>query len=358
MKKLCALLAVWAALMTAACGDTVYNNNYTLSEPEARAAAFRAVAPNVAELKYGDEFGTGFVYTVSAGAPVLVTALHVVGADFDPAILGVRFYGETDYAVSTEDAPVAELLGYDETYDVAVLRLLSAPARDFADLAAAGASGAEVGSAALCIGNTGGGGLYASDGIVSAAEKVMSVEGRYLAVTATTAAVNAGCSGGPVVDLSGRLIGMGFAQQRSLDGSDRPMQDMNYMIPAEIVDAVCSLALARAETGAAGGQLPYLSGLLTLTWNPTSVKAAAQSAALGFTGAFTRDGFTVTDAFTGTASSAFRTGDVIRAIDGRAVDGYIGLTAALYRAAGRTEDAVVTVVRDGAETEIAVSLRR
>lgn len=356
MKKLCALLAVWAALMTAACGDTVYNNNYTLSEPEARAAAFRAVAPNVAELKYGDEFGTGFVYTVSAGAPVLVTALHVVGADFDPAILGVRFYGETDYAVSTEDAPVAELLGYDETYDVAVLRLLSAPDRDFADLGADRVSGPEPGSATLCIGNAGGGGLYASDGIVSAAERVMSVDGRYLAVTATTSAVNAGCSGGPVVDLSGRLVGMGFAQQLTLDGSERPVQDMNFMIPAEIVDAVCSLVLDRAEAGHTGA-LPYLSGLITLSWNPTSVKATAQSVALGITGAFTADGFTVTDAFTGTASSAFMAGDVIREIGGADIDGYIGLTAALYRATGRTADTAVTVLRGGAETEITINLR-
>ena len=342
--------------MMAACGDTIYNNRYTLTETEARTAAFEAVAPNVAELKYGDEFGTGFVYTVRDGAPVLVTALHVVGTDFDPALLSVRFYGETDYAVSTEDAPVAELLGYDETYDVAVLRLLSAPDRDFADLGAAGASGADAGSAALCIGNTGGGGLYASDGIVSAAEKVMSIDGRYLAVTATTSAVNAGCSGGPVVDLSGRLVGMGFAQQLTLDGSDRPVQDMNYMSPAEIADAVCTLVLDRAEAGHTGA-LPYLSGLITLSWNPTSVKATAQSVALGITGAFTADGFTVTDAFTGTASSAFMAGDVIRAIDGADIDGYIGLTAALYRATGRTADTAVTVLRGGAETEITINLR-
>ena len=356
MRKFCALLAVWAALMMAACGDTIYNNRYTLTETEARTAAFEAVAPNVAELKYGDEFGTGFVYTVRDGAPVLVTALHVVGTDFDPALLSVRFYGETDYAVSTEDAPVAELLGYDETYDVAVLRLLSAPDRDFADLGADRVSGPEPGSATLCIGNAGGGGLYASDGIVSAAERVMSVDGRYLAVTATTSAVNAGCSGGPVVDLSGRLVGMGFAQQLTLDGSDRPVQDMNYMIPAEIVDAVCSLVLDRAEAGHTGA-LPYLSGLITLSWNPTSVKAPAQSVALGITGAFTADGFTVTDAFTGTASSAFMAGDVIRAIDGADIDGYIGLTAALYRATGRTADTAVTVLRGGAETEITINLR-
>lgn len=342
--------------MMAACGDTIYNNRYTLTETEARTAAFEAVAPNVAELKYGDEFGTGFVYTVRDGAPVLVTALHVVGTDFDPALLSARFYGETDYAVSTEDAPVAELLGYDETYDVAVLRLLSAPDRDFADLGADRVSGPEPGSATLCIGNAGGGGLYASDGIVSAAERVMSVDGRYLAVTATTSAVNAGCSGGPVVDLSGRLVGMGFAQQLTLDGSDRPVQDMNFMIPAEIVDAVCSLVLDRAEAGHTGA-LPYLSGLITLSWNPTSVKATAQSVALGITGAFTADGFTVTDAFTGTASSAFMAGDVIRAIGGADIDGYIGLTAALYRATGRTADTAVTVLRGGAETEITINLR-
>mgnify|MGYP005762627157 CR=1 FL=1 len=356
MRKFCALLAVWAALMMAACGDTIYNNRYTLTETEARTAAFEAVAPNVAELKYGDEFGTGFVYTVRDGAPVLVTALHVVGTGFDPALLSVRFYGETDYAVSTEDAPVAELLGYDETYDVAVLRLLSAPDRDFADLGADRVSGPEPGSATLCIGNAGGGGLYASDGIVSAAERVMSVDGRYLAATATTSAVNAGCSGGPVVDLSGRLVGMGFAQQLTLDGSDRPVQDMNFMIPAEIVDAVCSLVLDRAEAGNTGA-LPYLSGLLTLSWNPTSVKATAQSVSLGITGTFTADGFTVTDAFTGTASSAFRTGDVIRTIGGADIDGYIGLTAALYRATGRTADTAVTVLRGGAETEISINLR-
>ena len=342
--------------MMAACGDTIYNNRYTLTETETRTAAFEAVAPNVAELKYGDEFGTGFVYTVRDGAPVLVTALHVVGTDFDPTLLSVRFYGEADYAVSTEDAPVAELLGYDETYDVAVLRLLSAPDRDFADLGADRVSGPEPGSATLCIGNAGGGGLYASDGIVSAAERVMSVDGRYLAVTATTSAVNAGCSGGPVVDLSGRLVGMGFAQQLTLDGSDRPVQDMNYMIPAEIVDAVCTLVLDRAEAGHTGA-LPYLSGLITLSWNPTSVKATAQSVALGITGAFTADGFTVTDAFTGTASSAFMAGDVIRAIGGADIDGYIGLTAALYRATGRTADTAVTVLRGGAETEITINLR-
>ena len=147
-----------------------------------------------------------------------------------------------------------------------------------------------------------------------------------------------------------------LSQQLTLDGSDRPVQDMNFMIPAEIVDAVCSLVLDRAEAGNTGA-LPYLSGLLTLSWNPTSVKATAQSVSLGITGTFTADGFTVTDAFTGTASSAFMAGDVIRTIGGADIDGYIGLTAALYRATGRTADTTVTVLRGGAETEITINLR-
>ncbi len=348
MRKLTYLLVTLIALSLAACGDTV--NNYTVQGAVSFEDGFAAVAPNVAELRYGDEVATAFVYTRYDGAQIMLTCYHIFGGDFDKSLLSLRFYGDADFAYG------AELIGYDSAYDVAVLLVESPPQRDFADLRASCRFTPAAGCATLAIGNSSGAGLAAFDGILSDAERIVTKDGRCLAVSATTSAVNAGCSGCPVVDAEGNFLGIGFAQQIVSDDNGRPVVDANYMIPAEIADAVYSLAVARYADGASG-QLPYVSNVISLTMNTSTLKASAQSVALGFTGSFTPSGFTVTDSFDGTVCSELVKGDVIVSIGDRAADGYIAMTAALYKATGEEKGVNMGYMRGGSLMETSISFR-
>lgn len=341
MKKiLAACIATLLAAFATACTPTVVNH-YTNAIEDRKSECVANLLPNVVELQYGASFGTGFIYTFDGGDPIMLTNFHLSGTDsFYAENLSARFYGTTDYV-----SDVIEVLGYDATYDTVVLRILSnAPKIDCTDLRAKINVLPKAGEDVLLVGNSTGNGLSVFDGIVSAAEKTIEIDGKTLATMSTTAAVNVGCSGCPVVNTEGEFLGIGFAQSRTF--SESPVQDMSYVLPAEIVDAICELALHYSQNELyCGKQIPHLSNRIQLRWNALRTKATAQLVDLMCSGEFTNDGFTVTDTFNG----RLRSDDVIEKINGRDADGYIGITAALY-ATSRPDVACRLTVRRAGET--------
>lgn len=145
----------------------------------------------------GNTGGSGIIVDRSG---IIVTNHHVVRGSEDPTQILCSLYDGRRFAVK-------ELVGFDRDSDIAVLRIEASNLR----AASLGDSdGARVGQWVLCIGNAEGLEGTVTHGIVSAVGRRGLVERTSTPddLIQTDAAINRGNSGGPLVDLHGRVIGM------------------------------------------------------------------------------------------------------------------------------------------------------
>ncbi len=165
--------------------------------------------------------GTGFVWDAAGH---VVTNDHVVeGAKS----LAVR--------LASGEAVRAQLVGVAPNYDLAVIRLQGA--RQMPPPIAVGSSAdLKVGQAAFAIGNPFGLDQSLTTGIISALKRRLpSQGGREISnVIQTDAAINPGNSGGPLLDSSGRLIGVNTAIY-SPSGSNA---GIGFAIPVDVVNRI------------------------------------------------------------------------------------------------------------------------
>ena len=157
------------------------------------AEVVRAVSPHVVRIESPSGRGSGVVFDARGD---VVTDAHVVGR--------VRDFVVT---LSGGDQHRATLVAADRSRSLAVVRIhgaTPAPAT-FAD-----ASSRRVGDVALAIGNALGSRPSVTQGIVSAVSRRVPGDNGVAPSPAmrTTAAINASNSGGALVDLSGRVIGI------------------------------------------------------------------------------------------------------------------------------------------------------
>jgi S1-C subfamily serine protease len=152
---------------------------------------------------------------------LLITNYHVIESEVDPS-----FRGNSRLSIRMGDTTSpripAKVVGWDKTLDLA---LLSAPVGgDFVfslvDKALPG-----VGDTVRAIGSPLGLEQTITSGIVSSLSRrgILQI-GDAIQIDA---AINPGNSGGPVIDTSGRLVGVAFA------GAPAPFQGLNFAIPAE-----------------------------------------------------------------------------------------------------------------------------
>jgi S1-C subfamily serine protease len=136
-----------------------------------------------------------------------LTATGVVWSA-DGVILTTSHGVERDEEVSVETADgtrlPASVAGRDPDADLAVLRV---SASGLPALGRAGTDEAQVGHLVLALGRPGDFGLQATFGIISARIEVQT-EGRPEHLLSTDANLYPGFSGGPLVDVSGRLVGL------------------------------------------------------------------------------------------------------------------------------------------------------
>ncbi|WP_395462686.1 DegQ family serine endoprotease [Wolbachia endosymbiont of Cantharis cryptica] len=102
----------------------------------------------------------------------------------------------------------AEVLGYDAKTDLAVLKIKAD--KDLSFVAFGNSDKARVGDTVMAIGNPFGLGGSVSTGIISARSRDISI-GTMNEFIQTDAAINRGNSGGPLFDLSGKVIGINTA---------------------------------------------------------------------------------------------------------------------------------------------------
>jgi S1-C subfamily serine protease len=192
----------------------------------------RATAPGVVLVTSGHgRLGSGFLVDDERR---LLTNAHVVeGAE------------EATLTFSDGTEVTAEVLGRDESTDLAVLEAERVPAS--ASPLPLGASGAlEVGEGVLAIGNPFGLERTATTGIVSATERIIRAPNRFAIQNAiqTDAAINEGNSGGPLLDLGGRVVGIN--SQIATSGDSAGNVGIGFAVP---IDTVRPVAESIIETG-------------------------------------------------------------------------------------------------------------
>ena len=168
--------------------------------------------------------GSGFTYNYK-GEMIIVTNNHVVD-------------GASSITVSFSDGKTysAKVLGTDATNDLAVLST-NAPANAYHPLTIISSSTLSVGESVIAIGSPYGLNGTMTTGIISALDRSITVtedSGVTLEMTGliqTSAPINSGNSGGPLMTLGGKVIGITNASVSNSDG-------LGFAVPSDTILSV------------------------------------------------------------------------------------------------------------------------
>jgi S1-C subfamily serine protease len=211
-----------------------------------------------------EDQGTGMI--ISSGGEV-VTNNHVISG---ATVITVTLYGQTK-------AMPATLVDTDPTNDVALLQITGAsnlPTVNFDN-----SDNVQVGDAAVAIGNA----LGLSAGTPTVTQGIISAKGRTVQAGSsssnavetltnmfqTDAAINPGNSGGPLVDSSGKVIGINTAVAASSGGSSQA-QNIGFAIPANKITGLLPGLRDHAinpEVGFLGVSIETLTAQLRSAYN-------------------------------------------------------------------------------------------
>ena len=250
--------------------------------------------------------GSGFVYDDQGH---VITNQHVVD--------GAGSVKVTLWNGKTYDATV---VGTDPSTDIAVLDV-DAPASALEPLSLADSSKLEVGDGVVAIGSPFGLEQTVTSGIVSALHRQITAPNDFAIDDAiqTDAAINHGNSGGPLLDMSGRVIGVTSQIESESGGND----GVGFAVSSNTVKRIATALISDGSVDHA-----YL-GVAT----ETSTSPA---------------GATITSVRSGTpaAGSDLTAGDVVTAVDGEEVTSSDQLRE-LIDAHNPGDSVTLTVSRDG-----------
>jgi 2-alkenal reductase len=336
--------------------QALINNTYILGENVSLSDLYEKVKDSVVVIRgilvqydiwhiphYTQVQGSGFVYNFS-GQIVVITNYHVVQNTIN---LTVTFINGNGYA--------ATVLGSDPYSDLAVLSV-NAPQCEFKPLEIVSSSTLEVGDIVVAVGNPYGLAGSMSIGIVSALGRTITEEetGGYpiANVIQTTAPLNPGNSGGPLLSLQGQVVGITTAIVSDSQG-------LGFAIPSNtILREIASLVTVghydkHPWLGAAGVDMTYeiaqAAGVnVTYGWLITQVVSGGPAANAGLRGGTKRvliaGGYVTVG------------GDIIIAVNRTKITGLDALSAYLEENTMPGQTIEVTIVRDNQELMVLVTL--
>ena len=135
----------------------------------------------------------------------------------------------------------AQIVGYDVQSDLAVLKI---DAENLTPAEFGNSNDLEVGELVVAIGNPLGFELYGTTtcGIVSALNREVQLEDRTMTLIQTDAAINAGNSGGPLLNAYGQVIGINSMKMGSSTYGQASVEGLGFAIPiADAKDIIDSL---------------------------------------------------------------------------------------------------------------------
>lgn len=257
--------------------------------------------------------GTGVVLTADG---YLITNAHVVaGAD------------KVQVACADNRVLDAALVGFDAREDLAVLKV---EADDLTPAEFGDSFALRCGDPVAAIGDPLGYRSTITDGIVSALDRDVEVDGTSMVLIQTSAAINMGNSGGALINQYGQVVGITTVKIVTDDGS---AESLGFAIPSRRVKYV-------ADTLIAGKQVRRgIFGFTVLT-------RTAQG------GGLTLDSVDKTsDAY----AKGLRAGDVLTAADGQSLNAVEDLVR-LKQSMGAGDTVSLTYVRSGQSRTVSVAL--
>lgn len=168
--------------------------------------------------------GSGVIYSKDG---YIITNYHVISIAQENKSTGkISVY----LSSNPEEAIEAKIIGYDEDYDLAVIKIEKSglEAMTFAD-----SNDVSVGDMAVAIGNPGGLDYMSSvsSGIISGLNRTIRLEGTtQMKLIQTDAAINPGNSGGALVNSNGELVGINSSKI-----SSEEYEGMGFAIPSNTV---------------------------------------------------------------------------------------------------------------------------
>ncbi|MFI3254346.1 MAG: trypsin-like peptidase domain-containing protein [Eubacteriales bacterium] len=224
----------------------------------------------------------------------------------------------------------ARLVGYDFPQDLAVLKI---EVEDLEPAIFGDSNLLSVGDPSYAMGNPLGANYRSTftDGMVSAVNRVLTVEGNNLVLVQTTAAINSGNSGGALLNQYGQVVGITtikiMSEQDTIEG-------MGFAIPSYRVKQVVDRIIAEEDTDA--GTIGIKVGAVS---DPVRGLLVSE--------------FTYSDS--NVVSAGMKTGDIILSANGTDTFAISDLNLVkCYLLVGDTIDYVV--YRDGEEIEITAEL--
>ncbi len=260
--------------------------------------------------------GSGFVYDAKGD---VITNQHVVdGAES----ITVTFWNGKTYS--------AHLVGSDPSTDTAVVKVDDAPASALQPIQLADSSSIQVGDGVVAIGSPFGLEETVTTGIVSALHRQMTSPNNFTIDDSiqTDAAINHGNSGGPLLNMQGRVIGVTSQIESDSGGND----GVGFAVPSNTVRKIAAKLVATGKVEHA-----YLG---------VSLAAPENGAGAGITG-------TCSDA--PAANAGLQAGDVVTAFAGKKISSVDALRFAVD--AKKPGDHIsVTFLRGGRSKTATVTL--
>ena len=299
------------------------------------------VLPSVVTIRVAgtDGTGTGSGFVMRKDGYIL-TNNHVVDAATSKGKITVLF--------SDGKSSVATIIGRDESYDLAVLRVSR---RQLPALVLGDSSAVVVGDPVIAVGAPLGLDSTVTSGIVSALNRPVTAGGAgassasFINAIQTDAAINPGNSGGPLLDMAGRVIGVNSAIARVASSQSSDGQSGNigvgFAIPSDQVRKTAEQLIASGKA-----THPVIGVLLDTTYRGEGVRIAAS--AQNGTPPITKGG--------PADKAGLRPGEVIIKFDGQPVTGPDEFVVAI-RAKSVGETVELTVRRGSSERTVKMTLQ-
>lgn len=268
----------------------------------------------------GSGSGSGIIYKIDNDDVYIITNNHVIENATTVTI-----------SVTGKEQISAKFIGSDPSSDIAIIAtskklMEDAGITDIKPAKFADSDQIKVGDFVFPIGNALGRGKTITQGIISAQNKQINVDGTQLTVLQTDAAINPGNSGGALINYNGEVVGINTAKLSSY-----AIEGIGYAIPSNIALKVANNIIQNGST-----QKPYL-GIQGQTITP-EIKEVFNL--------FT-DGVLIVDVEEG--GSAEKAGliptDIITQFDGKEIKTLEDLSKAIQEV--KNDVVNVTVIRNG-----------
>jgi S1-C subfamily serine protease len=329
--------------------------NSTIQAPLALPDLFAKVEKSVVQVtevdnsnELGSRLGSGFVYDNSGH---VITNYHVV-------VPGSNNNDELQVSFLDGNVYSAELVGFDQFADLAVIKVNNITSDKLMPLSLANSSALRIGETVVAIGNPFGLSGSMTVGIVSGLGRLLpsNENGENLAgatssfsipnIIQTDAAINPGNSGGPLIDTQGRVIGINTA----IFSNTGVYSGVGFAIPSNTISKVVTSLIQNGSY-----RHPYI-GIVGLSLTPDLSKQIGLSQSKGFLITSITEGSPAekADLQAGTTTKTYNGreittgGDIILKIDNREVTKIDDILAYLESQKQVGDNVHLTIQRDNA----------